>query len=138
MIPRAPSSLSLYFLTCLEQKVTSHLMHGSPNAGLMDLWQVTLHVSLMTQATGQGQRRIRGAGHAISTKQSYLGIEDALRKLRLANGTQRPGVWVGVSMCVEEDCGVVVLTSQEKWHRMKTICNYWLNKQNQGVTNLES
>jgi hypothetical protein len=70
-------------------------------------------------------------------KQSYLGIQDALHKLRSANGTRRPRAWAGVSVCVEEDHGVVVLTSEEKWDRMKTICNYWLNKLNQGVMNLE-
>jgi hypothetical protein len=87
--------------------------------------------------TGQGQRRVRESGHAISIKQSSLGIQDALRKLRFSNGTQRPGAWAGVSVCVEEDCGVVVLTSQEKWDRMKAICYYWLHELNQGVTNLE-
>jgi hypothetical protein len=30
-----------------------------------------------------------------------------------------------VNVCVDEDRGVVVLTSQEKWDRMKAICEYW-------------
>jgi hypothetical protein len=29
-----------------------------------------------------------------------------------------------VNVCVEEDRGVVVLTSQEKWDRMKAICKH--------------
>jgi len=64
--------------------------------------------------TGQGCQRVREAGHAISLCQSYLGIQDALQKLRSPGGTRRPGAWAGVNVCVEEDRGVVVLTSQEK------------------------
>jgi hypothetical protein len=75
--------------------------------------------------TGQGSQRVREAGHAISSRQSYLGIQDALRKLRSPDGTRRPGAWAGVNVCVDEDRGVVVLTSQEKWDRMKAICEYW-------------
>ena len=75
--------------------------------------------------TGQGSQQVREAGHAISSWQSYLGIQDALRKLRSPDGTQRPGAWAGVNVCVDEDRGVVVLTSQEKWDRMKTMCEHW-------------
>ena len=32
--------------------------------------------------TGQGRLRVIEAGHAISTKESWLGIQDALQKLR--------------------------------------------------------
>jgi len=64
--------------------------------------------------TGQGYQQVREAGHAISSRQSYLGIQHALQKLRSPGGTRRPGAWAGVNVCVEEDRGVVVLTSQEK------------------------
>ena len=30
---------------------------------------------------GHGSRRVREAGHAISTRESYLGLQDALRKV---------------------------------------------------------
>ena len=63
--------------------------------------------------TGQGNQQIWEADHAISSQQSYLGIQDTLRKLRSPDGTQSPGVWAGVNVCVEEDQGVVVLTSQK-------------------------
>ncbi len=79
------------------------------------------------RATGQGRERIIEAGHAISTREAWLGIQDALRKLRSWGGTRRPGAWAGASVCVEEDVRVVVLVSQDKWDRMKTICHQWLD-----------
>jgi hypothetical protein len=89
------------------------------------------------QITGQGCWQVREAGHAISLQQSYLGIQDALWKLRLADGTRRMGAWAGVNMCVEAERGVVVLTSQEKWDCMKAICEHWWNLLKQGETNLD-
>ena len=85
----------------------------------------------------QGGKQVRELGHTVSTKQAYLGIQDALRKLRAAGGTKRPGAWAGSSVCVEEDKGVVVLTSQEKWNRLKSICQYWLDQLNRGDIMLE-
>ena len=40
-------------------------------------------------------------------------------------------------MCVEEDVGVVVLVSQDKWDRMKTICHQWLDLLIQEKTKLD-
>ncbi len=51
----------------------------------------------------QGPERVKELGHTVSTKQAYLGIQDALRKLRAAGGTKRPGAWAGSSLCVEDD-----------------------------------
>jgi hypothetical protein len=34
------------------------------------------------RVTGQGRERVIEAGHAISTREAWLGIQDALRKLR--------------------------------------------------------
>jgi hypothetical protein len=34
------------------------------------------------RVTGHGSRRVREAGHAISTRESYLGLPDALRKVQ--------------------------------------------------------
>jgi hypothetical protein len=77
------------------------------------------------QITGQGQDRVIAAGHAINSIENYLGIQDALRKLRAAGGTRRPGAWAGASVFNEENVGVVMLTSQEKWDRLKEICQHW-------------
>jgi hypothetical protein len=89
------------------------------------------------QITGQGRWQVREAGHAISSRQSYLGIQDALQKLRLADGTRRPRAWVGVNVCMEEERGVMVLTSQEKWDRMKAICEHWQKLLDQEKTSLD-
>ena len=35
---------------------------------------------------GEGQERVEEAGHALSTRESYLGIQDALQKLRSLRG----------------------------------------------------
>ncbi len=79
------------------------------------------------QVVGHGHARVIEAGHAISTREAWLGIQDTLRKIRAEGGTQRPGSWAGLSVCVEKDIGVVVLTSQEKWNHLKTICQHWLD-----------
>ncbi len=66
-----------------------------------------------------------------------MGIQDALCKLRCSEGTRTPGAWAGTSVCIDNDLGVVVLTSQEKWDRLKSICKFWLDLLNQGVSQLE-
>ncbi len=67
------------------------------------------------QIMGKGRERVREGGQAISTRESWVGIQDALRKLRCSGGTKTPGAWAGASICIEDNLGVVVLTSQEKW-----------------------
>lgn len=62
---------------------------------------------------GGSEERLREAGHALSTRESYLGLQDALRKHRPA--TKLPGAWVGVVVHNNPDLGIVMLTSQEKW-----------------------
>ena len=42
-----------------------------------------------------------------------------------------------MNICVEEDRGVVVLTSQEKWDRMKAICKHWRVILEKGDTDLD-
>ena len=81
--------------------------------------------------------RVREAGHASSTRESYLGVQDALRKWRSAGGTQSPGAWAGAVVHIEEEQGILVLTSQEKWDRMKSICRYWLDIVEGGEKTLE-
>lgn len=69
-----------------------------------------------------GEKRLTEAGHALSTRESYLGIQDALRKWRAAGGSRRPGAWAGTVVFTDKEQGVSVLTSQDKWDRLKTIC----------------
>ena len=73
---------------------------------------------------GSRSERVRQAGHAVSTRESYLGLEDALRKLRPI--TPQPGAWVGVVVHNDPTLGIVGLTSQDKWDRTKAICIHWL------------
>ncbi len=63
---------------------------------------------------GEGREQVVAAGHAISSRKSYLGIQDALRKLRAPGGSRRPGAWAGACVFNEEDVGIVTLTLQEK------------------------
>jgi hypothetical protein len=89
------------------------------------------------QVTGSGKERVREAGHAISTQESYLGLQDALRKIRAPNGSRRPGAWAGANICIEEDGSIMILTLQEKWDRLKNICKHWLGVINLGTTDLD-
>jgi hypothetical protein len=43
------------------------------------------------RVTASSSARIVEAGHAISTMESYLGLQDALRKIRAPHGTRCPG-----------------------------------------------
>ena len=80
-----------------------------------------------------GESRVNEAGHTLSTRESYLGIQDALRKWRAAGGTRRPGAWAGTVVYNDEDLGITVLTSQEKWDRVKSICKKWLTAIEEGA-----
>jgi hypothetical protein len=87
--------------------------------------------------TGKGRERILEAGHALSTRESYLGLQDALRKFRYPKGSKQPGAWAGVNVEVGKDGSVVVMTSQEKWDRLKAVCSYWLGELRAGRTQLD-
>jgi hypothetical protein len=76
--------------------------------------------------TGEGEERVAEAGHELSTRESYLGLQDKLRKVRHHRGSKRPGAWAGINVVIEEDGSVAVMTSQEKWDRLKAICAFWL------------
>jgi hypothetical protein len=86
---------------------------------------------------GAGSARVIKAGHALSSRELYLGLQDALLKIRSHNGTRRPGAWAGACVVVEEDVGVAVLASQDKWDKMKDICPFWLSQLRDGVMALE-
>jgi hypothetical protein len=87
--------------------------------------------------TGEGEERVEEAGHALSTRESYLGLQDALRKVRHPKGSKRPGAWAGVNVVIEDDGSVAVMTSQEKWNRLKAICTHWLGEINAGRLQLD-
>ena len=89
------------------------------------------------RVTGDGGKRVVEAGHAISTRESYVGLQDALRKLRHPEGSKRPGAWAGVNVVVEEDGSVAVTVTQEKWDRLKAICRHWLAELEAGRTDLD-
>ena len=63
------------------------------------------------------------ASHALASKQSYLGIQDAARKARPCS--QTTGAWAGSIVHVLEGLGVCVLTSKEKWAKMREILAKW-------------
>jgi hypothetical protein len=63
---------------------------------------------------GEGVEQVVKAGHALSSCESYLGLQDALRKIRNHKGTRRPGAWAKACVVVEAEIGVAVLVSQKK------------------------
>lgn len=83
---------------------------------------------------GHGQKEVKDAGHRCSTREAYLGIQDALRKWRSASGTRTPGAWAGSVVHIDSERGVLVLTSQDKWDKLKKICRYWLGLLEDGET----
>ncbi len=62
--------------------------------------------------TGSSKERVKEAGTA-STQESYLGLQDALRKVCAPRGVRQPGAWAGANVCIGENGEVIVLTLQE-------------------------
>jgi hypothetical protein len=87
--------------------------------------------------TGVGWQGLNKARHAISTRGSYLGIQDALRKIRATKGSHCLGAWAGANVCIEDNGSISILTSQEKWDWLKGICTHWLNLLEWGETLLD-
>jgi hypothetical protein len=75
------------------------------------------------RVTGPDEELTWQASHALASKQSYLGIQDAGRKARPSS--QTPGAWAGAIVHVLPSLGVCVLTSAEKWDKMKGILEKW-------------
>ncbi len=75
------------------------------------------------QVVGLTEELTWQASHALTSKQSYLGIQDAARKAHLCS--QTTGAWVGAIMHVLDKLGVCVLTSKEKWMKMQEILEKW-------------
>jgi hypothetical protein len=75
------------------------------------------------RVTGPDAELTWQASHALASTQSYLGIQDAVRKARPCS--QAPGAWAGSVVHIAPELGVCVLTSMEKWARMKGILRKW-------------
>ncbi len=89
------------------------------------------------RVTREGRDQVIAAGHAISMRESYPGLQDALRKLHAAGGLHRPGAWAGACVFNKEDLGIVTLTFQDKWDHLKFCCCHWLDTLESGETMLE-
>ncbi len=75
------------------------------------------------QVVGPTEELTWQASHALASKQSYLGILDAALKAHPCS--QTTGAWAGAIVHVLYNLGVCVLTSQEKWLKMKGILAKW-------------
>ena len=83
------------------------------------------------RVTGADEDLAWQASHMLASKQSYLGIQDAARKARPSSKT--PGAWAGALVHVLTLLGVCVLTSVEKWNKMKGILDKWWNRVSGGI-----
>jgi hypothetical protein len=75
------------------------------------------------RVTGPDKELTWQASHALASKQSLLGIQDAGRKARPCS--QKPGAWAGAIVHVVSELGVCVLISTEKWSKLKAILGKW-------------
>ena len=75
------------------------------------------------RVTGPNEELTWQASHVLALTQSYLGIQDAARKARPCSKT--PGAWAGSVAHIAPGLGVCVLTSREKWTKMKGILRKW-------------
>jgi len=78
------------------------------------------------RVTGPDEELTWQASHVLASKQSYLGMQDAGRKARPCS--QQPGAWAGAIVHVLPDLGVCVLTSVEKWTKLKAILQKWSDR----------
>lgn len=85
--------------------------------------------------TGPTEELTWQAGHTLGAKQSYLGIQDAARKVGPCS--QTPRAWAGAVVHVVPRKGVCVLTSEEKWRKLKSIVAKWLAKVKAGEEYLD-
>ena len=74
------------------------------------------------------------ASTRLAKIQAYLGIQDAARKVGLS--LQQPRSWAGAVVHSIPGEGVFVLTSEEKWVRLKEIVDKWLDQLDRGAKNL--
>ena len=84
--------------------------------------------------TGAGEESTWQAGHTLGAKQAYLGMQDAARKV--GECSQEPRAWAGVVVHVVPGKGVCVLTSEEKWRKLKSIVQKYLDLLGSGADHL--
>ena len=65
------------------------------------------------------------ASSRLAQIQAYLGVQDAARKV--GECQQQPRSWAGAVVHVIPEEGVCVLTSEEKWLKLKKIIAKWLD-----------
>ena len=65
------------------------------------------------------------ASHRLAEIQSYLGVQDAARKVRPCSQTL--GAWAGSAVHIFEQLGVCMLTPEEKWVKLKFLIGKWLD-----------
>jgi len=63
------------------------------------------------------------ASHIFASKQSYLGLQDAGRKAHPCSKTC--GAWAGGIVHILKNLCICVLTSKEKWLKMRAILEKW-------------
>jgi hypothetical protein len=71
------------------------------------------------RVTGPEEDLTWQASHALASMQAYFGLQDAGRKVRPCS--KSPGAWAGAVVHISPDLGVCVLTSRDKWAKMKGI-----------------
>jgi hypothetical protein len=74
------------------------------------------------------------ASHRIAAIQSYLGVQDAARKVRPCS--QTPGAWAGAVVHIFPQLGVCTLTSEDKWTKLKEMLVKWDELLSSGETQL--
>ncbi|MGA0861210.1 MAG: hypothetical protein ACO3R2_16720, partial [bacterium] len=87
------------------------------------------------RAAGATQNLTWEAGHTVAAKQAYLGIQDAARKADEC--TQQPRAWAGAVVHIDAEKGVCILTSEEKWRKLKKILIDWLTVLEEGANSLD-
>lgn len=87
------------------------------------------------RVSGSTRELAREAGHRLGYIQAYLGIQDSARKMRPCS--QLSGQWAGTVVHIVSGVGVCVLTSDQKWKRLKDILAKWLERLERGDTQLD-
>ena len=77
------------------------------------------------RAAGNSKAEAKLAGRRVASVCGYLGIQDALRKRRMASQTW--GAWVGTVVSTDGE-GVFLTVSQEKWDKLKEMIDGTLSE----------
>jgi hypothetical protein len=81
------------------------------------------------RAVGNSREEARQAGRRVASVCSYLGVQDAARKRRMAS--QTPGAWAGTVISTDGE-GVYVTVSQEKWEKAQAQIKSTLEEMDAG------